>query len=166
MSIWKKIAIGFGALIAVSLAVSPFLPDEEETSTETEASAEAPAEPQEAPEVAPVAAPIPAPTEAPTATPAPTAVPLSDTEIAILAFRLTTNDLETGSSDNLSDDEIIDFTGHICDLAALVDSRTQFILLAVEINEGTGMSDSDAGAVMGAAIGAFCPDEGDRLGIG
>jgi hypothetical protein len=91
---------------------------------------------------------------------------LSDEALSILVFRLMTSDLDTGTSDNLTDAEIVDFAGGVCDLAAYSDDLDEFLLYAVAANEGTGMSDYDAGAVIGALIGAFCPEEGERFGWG
>jgi hypothetical protein len=85
---------------------------------------------------------------------------------AVLMFRLRTADLETGNTDLLTDAEVENFAGLACDLAKLSDDLDEFVLMAVAANDGTGMSDYDAGTMLGAAIAEFCPAEGDRLGIG
>lgn len=155
MSIWKKIAIGVGALIAFSIAISPFLPDEEEPDTTTEAVAPIA---QEAPTEAPTATPVPEPTEEP--------IVFTDDEISVLAFRSLTRNLDVGTSDNLSDQEIIDFAGAACDLAELSNTAEDLAMFAMAANNNTGMTNDDAAYVMGALVGAFCPDEADRLGFG
>ena len=85
---------------------------------------------------------------------------------AVFIFRLFTADLESATSNNLTDAEVIEFGAAACDLAGLADDLDEFLLLAVMANEGTGLSSTDAGTVLGAAIGAFCPTEGERLGFG
>jgi hypothetical protein len=85
---------------------------------------------------------------------------------AVLIFRLFTADLNTGTTEHLTDAEVIEFGGLACDLAGFADDLDEFLVMAVAANDGTGMSDYDAGTTLGAAIGAFCPDEADRLGFG
>jgi hypothetical protein len=98
----------------------------------------------------------------------PTSAPveLDDEADAVFIFRLFTSDLDTATSNNLTDAEVIEFGAAACDLAGLADDLDEFLLMAVMANEGTGLSSTDAGTVLGAAIGAFCPTEGERLGFG
>ena len=97
------------------------------------------------------------------------ALPASAPELgeddAVFIFRLFTADLDTATSDNLTDAEVIEFGGLVCDMAAHADNLGDFLLMGLEVNEGTGLSSTDAGTVLGAAIGAFCPEQGDRLGF-
>lgn len=110
--------------------------------------------------------PPPAPTA--TAEPAPTDPPVvfTDDEIAVLAFRSLTRNLDGGTSDNLSDQDIIDFAGAACDLAELSNDAEDFAMFAIAANANTGMSNDDAAYTMGALVGAFCPEQADRLGFG
>ena len=97
----------------------------------------------------------------------PTTAPVElDEDDAVMIFRLFTSDLETGSADGLTDVEVIEFGANVCEVASYADSFEEFLLLSLEANKGTGLSSADAGTVIGAAIGAFCPEQGERLGFG
>jgi hypothetical protein len=68
-------------------------------------------------------------------------------------------------SDAISDADIVDFGENVCSLARGADSGVEFLALMVEANAGTGLSDHDAGEMIGAALGLWCPDQAERLGL-
>jgi len=85
---------------------------------------------------------------------------------AVDLFRQRTRDLPTATSDNLTDRELRNLAESICEVAGYADTVEELAVLGVAINDGTGLSDADAGAVMGAAIATHCPAEGERIGLG
>ena len=92
--------------------------------------------------------------------------PERSSDFALDVFRQQTADLPTATSDNLTDRELRELAESICEVAGYADTVEELAVLGVEINEGTGVSNVDAGAVMGAAIATHCPDEGERIGLG
>lgn len=92
-------------------------------------------------------------------------------QIAVEAVRLT---LE-GSGDpvlaagiaGVSDAEIVEVGGSVCFIASThADGDAYGFVSAVQVmNAGTGLSDESAAGYVGALLGAFCPEELDRLDV-
>lgn len=55
---------------------------------------------------------------------------------------------------------VINFADHVCEAATAADSETGLL----DALDGTGLSRSDTAIMVGAALGARCPDALDRLG--
>ena len=92
--------------------------------------------------------------------------PERSSDFALDVFREQTADLPTATSDNLTDRELRELAESICEVAGYADTVEELAVLGLAINEGSGMSDRDAGAIIGAAIATHCPDEGARIGLG
>lgn len=107
--------------------------------------------------------------DTPTTTTATTAeLAFSDEEIAVLAMRLALSENGYGHLlATIEDPMIVSVAEAACSLADTADSTEEFILL-IQISlldAGVDWSTEEVVALVGASIGAFCPDQADRLGL-
>ena len=65
----------------------------------------------------------------------------------------------------LTDNDIVEFGDNVCTLARSSNSRLEFLELMIEANSGSGLSDYDAGEMIGAALGLWCPNQVERLDL-
>lgn len=103
-------------------------------------------------------------------------VGLSETEIEemanVLAFRLIASEVVPGIAD-LSDEQVEEFGQSMCDVARQAGSADELgaVLLVTwaDFDQGTrdvfGNDPTNMAQVTGAALGAFCPEELERLGL-